>query len=570
MNNENQVTDNTAPNFPTIEWNKVIPRNPEQQIVLDWFAQFSDFHPNNLTGNNLRDVIKEEFSLFQLSRVEVMMNSGLFKYIRHFIEARGMPIPDYAGGRNWITIRVIKSIFHEDVYENDIRSVVLRYEAYKEGNLPTANGGATHRQLQTPNRQGNEEVNRRLFSENHNTRNTQPNITFAKFTANYRSDESKFGGELREDLNTQLQQYDRIAHLNNLTAEQKLLFIPAMLKGEAANYYYNNLTGLQSYREVVQALMNRYQNPARTRAIDDAIRELSIYDFMKTEDGKKTNEGSALLKLASKIERLVPQASRHRRGDLDKREALYHAVKGMPWAQPALSGIASNPNKTYKDLLSELATLQANNSTMIKEQQAHRHNSKIVTDTIPQPFIRTYNNNKGSTDAINWYQGQARYGRDPRAPRRTHNQHKHDKKCYNCGDKTHMLPNCPKPRDENRITKHRISDLLRSKSSDAKIEILKRLLSEQSKYVNYLSQALYDTMYDSSNTNTSDDDSSSQSSSYSEDSEESSIQQLEQESNFITNDDPKMVMYTDTLTNSPQYAPSNLNEDNNEEKSHFQ
>lgn len=43
------------PALPTIDWNKVIPRNPEQQILIDWFAQFNDFHERLVRGNELRD-----------------------------------------------------------------------------------------------------------------------------------------------------------------------------------------------------------------------------------------------------------------------------------------------------------------------------------------------------------------------------------------------------------------------------------------------------------------------------------------------------------------------------------
>lgn len=187
-------------------------------------------------------------------------------------------------------------------------------------------------------------------------------------------------------------------------------------------------------------------------------------------------------KLARRIEKLVPQCLMGRNSDGDKRDAIYYAAWGWPWAAMPITALAGS-NKTYKSFLDELTTAQQNHRIRTGKSSSNKTRSYIRSAEVSSR--RTL---LGSADddgeAEIWFQGQARYGRDMKAPKKKEVSYAKDKKCCNCGDTGHILTKCTKARDDKRTMRHGIKDLIKSQAKENQILTLKQSLSDKSEHVN--------------------------------------------------------------------------------------
>ena len=211
--------------------------------------------------------------------------------------------------------------------------------------------------------------------------------------------------------------------------------------------------------------------------------------------GTDHDEGEALQRLARRIEVLVPQAPAGENADRDKRKALHQGVRKFVWAEPIINTLSYSPRKPYKEFLHELAA----------SEQNHRVASALRASSSRQPRTRPYGRSgdhrrgeggqsalgpSGSRAADIWYAGQAQLGWDPKARRVPRMNVRYDRQCYNCGDKSHVVDKCTKPRDEVRVLKGRLRSMTRGKDAKTTIQVLKELLMEQSAHVNFLSEEL--------------------------------------------------------------------------------
>lgn len=92
--------------------------------------------------------------------------------------------------------------------------------------------------------------------------------------------------------------------------------------------------------------------------------------------------------------------------------------------------------------------------------------------------IRRPNSSSASAAGKIWFAGQAKLGLDPCTRRLPKVNTRSDRRCYNCGDTSHVADKCPRPRDEVRILKGRMNALLKGEDSKAALKILKELLME--------------------------------------------------------------------------------------------
>lgn len=236
----------------------------------------------------------------------------------------------------------------------------------------------------------------------------------------------------------------------------------------------------------------RYNSYARKQAISDQIADIRLDDFLDSD----IDEGSALQKLARRIEVLIPQAPLGGNGDKEKRRAFHHGVRKYVWAQLVLKTFYYQPRKLYKEFMHELTSAEQNHR-VAKELRSgssrHSRSRFLVESRSSKRRSEKFSADRpgsSSRAAKIWYTGQARFGWDPKARKVTNVNSNADRRCYNCGDPSNVAGGCNKPRDEVRILKGRLKSLIGWKDSKAAIRVLKELLMEQADHVNFLSDEL--------------------------------------------------------------------------------
>lgn len=304
-----------------------------------------------------------------------------------------------------------------------------------------------------------------------------------KVQARYRTKDKQFGGGEEENWARYLARFENISDELELNNAQRVRYIHYALKDDAEAFYYDNLRTVQNWGEMRRMLGERYNSYARRQHISDYLRNVRLDEFTDND----TPEKEALQKLARKIEALTPQAPEGENGDRDKLRHLHFAVRGYKWARGPIDRLASDLND-YKSFLDALQKAEQN----IRFEKRDR-------SLGGNPFSVRRRIRKGKPGSAEvWFAGQARYGRDPRAKRVPRLSDVKDRKCYNCGASDHLVGRCKQGRDDVRIVENRVKDLLRKRSSDDRIKILKKLLSEMAAHINFLSGALLDQRGESS------------------------------------------------------------------------
>lgn len=80
-----------------INWDKTSADNDTQRAIVRYFKNFDDFNPV-VDQDDVRCLLKEEFSIFDVSRVEVLNNRDLFRLIKMFLEDKGINLLGYYKG----------------------------------------------------------------------------------------------------------------------------------------------------------------------------------------------------------------------------------------------------------------------------------------------------------------------------------------------------------------------------------------------------------------------------------------------------------------------------------------
>lgn len=310
----------------------------------------------------------------------------------------------------------------------------------------------------------------------------------SKLQARYKGEKQKFGGSPDENWSIALARYQRHSRELCLSAAQKVDFIHHMFRDDAEHFYYEELEAIRNWGDLVSTLNTRYNSYARKQAIADQVADLRLDDFT----GSDFDEGEALQKLARQIEVLVPQAPIGENTDKDKRKALHHGVRKFVWAQPVINTLAYQPRKPYKEFLHELTAAEQNHR-VAKELRAS--SNRHLRSRMSVQSGAKHRNNKGGSGSPSqaadiWYAGQAQLGLDPKAKKLPKVSSGSDRRCYNCGDKSHVVDRCLKPRDEVRILKGRLKGTTRGKDSKTTVRVLKEMLMEQAAHVNFLSDEL--------------------------------------------------------------------------------
>lgn len=163
------------------------------------------------------------------------------------------------------------------------------------------------------------------------------------------------GGTADESWNIALARYLRAAKELSLCGLEKVAYIHHIFRGNAEQQFYDELEGIRNWSELVLTLNERYNGPARRQSIADELLNLTSDEYLDSD----SHCGEALQKLACRIQKLVPQAPHGRNTDVEKRDALYYAVRARTWAEAPIF-VISQGMRTYKQFLDELASADQN------------------------------------------------------------------------------------------------------------------------------------------------------------------------------------------------------------------
>lgn len=306
----------------------------------------------------------------------------------------------------------------------------------------------------------------------------------------YRNDKEKFSCTMDGNWNQTLSQYDNHAALMGLSRRKNLQYNSVIFKDDALSFNNSEVRNLETWEETIAVLTDRYNGFIRKRAIINEIRVIHLSKFI----AESKHEVEALQVMERRIEKLILQCTSGKNGDEDKRDALYFGVRDFPWVAMPIS-LLSRSDKKYKLFLDELAA--AGQTHRIARGGSGSFRNKATSSKVGGFLGRgSTSRYKTSNEANVWFQGQAKYGRDPRAPKRKELSYKKDLKCYNCGSKEHILLKCAAKTDDERIMQRRIKDLIRNKPKLDQVKNLKQIFKDQSKHVNFLSKELFTNMYE--------------------------------------------------------------------------
>ena len=504
----------------------------EQISLANLFKGYED--DEDLEGNDLLDTIREDFSLFSFSRLEVQVNYDIYKKVKTFLESRHVSILSSADGTQSIMVRILATVWPEETQER--AESYDRYLALKRGeiDLNPSSSGITPRQAQrasllpilnvatgteqpdlpralqsayrpaemmqtTASASHRSEVtqtspfSKHPATEQRNLRETHTasSDVASKVMSRYNQDRQRFGGSTQDNWTIALAKYDRMASELGMSPGQKLQLIHHMFRDDAEHFYYDELQEVRSWEEMVSILDKRYNGPARQQSIIDELRTMTIQDFSNSTE----HEGQSLQKLARRIERLVPQCQPGRNGDRDKRDALYYAVRSCEWSSGPITSLSTFAGKPYKQFLDELATAEQNHRIAGNlKGKLSRHGRAFRQPQTLSPPTTTRAAEGTPNSASIWFAGQARYGRDPRARKTPNVTTRYDRRCYNCNSTDHIVNKCSLPLDDVRIMGNRIKQLTRGKDQKFIEKVLKKMLLEQSAHINFLSERLIESM----------------------------------------------------------------------------
>lgn len=86
------------------------PDNTEQRKKFRVFRIFYKCHSDGIR-ESLRAIIKDRYNIFDLFRVKILINIGLYKIIRIFFENKGITLPTHFMGINLLILLILATIW---------------------------------------------------------------------------------------------------------------------------------------------------------------------------------------------------------------------------------------------------------------------------------------------------------------------------------------------------------------------------------------------------------------------------------------------------------------------------
>ena len=241
----------------------------------------------------------------------------------------------------------------------------------------------------------------------------------------FKNKENKYGGSDSENLQEYLDQYFLIADDCGLSHTERLQYLHNLFKGEALNFYKNEIKGKETtIGGAVHRIQNHFNGVDKQQRIKAELSTLTLDSFTRKNHG---NLREGLAELATYITNRTPQCPPNFRSEQNKIDFLRQAVIGNDWAKNVLCNIG--PSTRFQQFYLELAT-----ALQVHEESARRKatpgSSSSNGLTTNKPFIMF---------------NQPKYARQ--VTRKLFSGSEKDKSCWNCGQSGHRFAKCRKQLD---------------------------------------------------------------------------------------------------------------------------
>ncbi len=358
-----------------------------------------EYEENELTGEQLREALVEDYSPAQLFADEILLLPSIYRRLRDHLRTKGVTILPHRNRR--ITSSLAVTLFEEE----DQATALLLVQKTNGSNSNQADSSVN--KANTPSRVA------------HN------------MSIRFKETSSKFSGAITENWSEFLDEYMHACQDYELTQTQKLQYMYHMLKGDAKRFYNEKIRdSAANFGDACRIMCDEYRSFTRQTRIKNHLTSLRISNSIS----KTCSVMDALEKVHQTICKLYLQAPEAYRNETHKIEYLRHAVIGMTWAKEPLSRLASL-NLSYQEFYSQLeASIQQerDEKKYLAVDKANAHitgqeatSSEELKQAIPGVLFAS----------------QARYGRNPKDNRNG------VRTCFKCGSDKHLLRQCPQRKD---------------------------------------------------------------------------------------------------------------------------
>ena len=356
---------------------------------------------------------------------DCLPNTALFSHIRAICDSNGHRIPRRSG------LMIAKAIA-EKMYPDDLKREALQLisDSRKDTSQPVI-VTSTDREPAPPQHTYNPpDISRKVED-----------------TARHFSEKQKYSGILGENpsLPETKNAYLTYCHDKGFSPSEKVQLAHYALRGPAWTFWSSHIRdnpAITQIGSVFDCLTNKFDTATHQKQIDHIISSLSMKE---TVHKLQCGTVQALGHVYNEIDRLNPQGTKSKRGEVFKTEQLLHVVDNFEWAQNAKKRTLGE-NLSFAQIYSELSS-----SALLWEESQRKKGLDTSITSDHSHFA----------DHMTSIHYGARYA-NPHHKRHTRNsnfknRNKSEVTCYRCYKKGHYAFNC---REQKRMT---MNDAVRSR-----------------------------------------------------------------------------------------------------------
>lgn len=417
-----------------------------------------------MTGEQVKHAFAEMYPPATLFDISLRSIPTVYTNLRDWLNSKGANLRQHSSRRVMMTLAT--SLYDEA--EDREAAITIATEIIADGRRSRRNTDTQHSNHNT----GSNGTQRTTLSgSSGNTEQVAHRIAMR-----FKDDSAKFSGSIGECWGEFVAEYQQVARDYNLTESHKKQFLHNLVRGDAKRFYLNQVqTYTTTFAASVQMVESEYNSVVRQNRVKNYLNSLRLNKFIV----EGADELSALEKVYKLIIKLSPQVPQSHRGEAHKTEFLRNATVGAAWATEPLSRIATH-NLTFQEVYGELeAALHLNREAKMAEMR----------DKVS--LTNSENKSNGDVPGI-LYKGQGRYhfkktgiGNRNRQWKADATRKLNDSKgtktrgCFNCGDREHLIKDCPYRIDIRRAANRRIEFYAEKKGKLASTYLVMNELCDQ-------------------------------------------------------------------------------------------